>query len=161
MNYRNIFLLVLSALTLAACGGGGDAASAVDSPGSAASAATPADTATNPYAGTYNGNMGMVSNDSLYSGPASIIVTRDVNGSLSVRGNWNVSRINSSEVVQSTSNELITGTVSSAGALSATGNLNLVAMSGTIDAAAGKLTGSYTYNGFTGTFTGTNLSLSK
>lgn len=144
--------IAVTALMLTACGGGdSDTAAATPDP---AAAATPS-TSSSTFAGTYTGNtFKLISGGAInYAGPLSITVIRDVTGNYTVSGNWNVTRGNSAGPL-AVVNDILSGTVSSAGAFSATGNINVRSMSGTVDAATGKITGTYTYAGSAGDFTG-------
>lgn len=148
-----LVVIALSAGLFSACGGGADADAPLETPSSTATtAAAPAATAST-YAGTYTGTIGRVSNASTYDGPASITLTRDVTGNYTLSGTWNVTRTNSSGP-QSITNETLSGTVNSAGVLTATGNINLRALTGNVDASTGRITGSFTYAGIASEFTG-------
>ncbi|MBP6088620.1 MAG: hypothetical protein KBA62_05560 [Polaromonas sp.] len=146
-------VIAVTTMTLAACGGGdSDTAPAVADPAAAATPSTPA-TSTSTFAGTYTGTISSkVHNAQLYSGPASITVTRDVAGNFTVSGNWNATRTNSSGPQESV-NDLLTGSVSSDGVLTATGNFKVRSMTATVDAATGQITGTYTYTGIGMDFT--------
>ena len=175
--------IFLSAGLLSACGGGGDTPSAdapppststtaADAPSPSAStttAAAPAPststtttaspTPVKSYEGAYSGRVGWVYNASTYGGPMNMVLTQNGTGNYTVSGSWNVQRNNSSGP-QSTTNDIISGTVNSAGVLTASGNVNIRSITGTVDLATSKITGSYTYDGASGTFTGT-FSLAK
>ena len=151
----DLLFVVLSAGFLTACGGSGDSSSteaAVPTPGASAAAATPAAPSSN-FAGTYTGTAGRVNNASTYEGPLSLVLTRDVTGNYTVSGSWNVTRTNSSGP-QSTTNNTLSGTVSSSGALTVSGNINLRSITGNVDLATSKITGIYTYAGVAGDFMG-------
>jgi hypothetical protein len=160
MNYQKyIATLAASAALLAGCGGSDDTSAipAAETP-SAATPATPS-SPTTTLAGTYSGNISKVSTGSTYSGPASMTLSRDVTGNFTLRGTWAVTRTNSSGP-QSITNEVITGNVTSAGVLTAAGSVNLRTVTGNVDLATGQITGSYTYAGVAGDFTG-ELTLTK
>jgi PBP1b-binding outer membrane lipoprotein LpoB len=160
MKYQKyIATLAATAALLVGCGGSDDT-SATPAPETPATAtpATPS-SPVNTLAGTYTGNISKVSTGSTYSGPASMTLSRDVTGNFTLRGTWTVARTNSSGP-QSITEEVITGNVTSVGALTATGSVNLRAVTGNVNLATGQITGSYTYAGVAGDFTG-ELSLTK
>jgi hypothetical protein len=153
MSYRKYIAVSLTiAALLVGCGGGGDASSvpAAETPAAATPAAPSSPTTT--LAGTYTGNINKVSTGSIYEGPASITLSRDVSGNYTVRGTWSVTRTNSSGP-QSVTDEVITGSVTSAGVLKAAGSINLRTFTGNVDLATSQITGNYTYAGVAGDFT--------
>lgn len=160
MSYHKyIATLAATVALLVGCGGGDDtSATPVAETPAAATPATPS-SPTTTLAGTYSGNISKVSTGSTYSGPASMTLSRDITGNFTLRGTWTVTRTNSSGS-QSITEEAITGNVTSAGALTATGSVNLRAVTGNVDLATGRITGSYTYAGVAGDFTG-ELTLTK
>ena len=150
--------IALTTLMLTACGGGDDAATTDAATSSGTGTPTTPSTAASLYGGTYTGNVsksvGSFFGTNTYSGPMSVTIVRDVTGNYTVSGNWNVTRSDAFNSPISSTSDILTGTVSSAGAFSATGNINVRSMSGTVDAATGKITGTYTYAGAAGDFTG-------
>jgi hypothetical protein len=146
-----ISVLVLFISLLAACGGGSTPDAPVETPSSSPAAAAPS-SESSVYGGTYSGRAANTNNGSVYTGPLSITLTRDVTGNYTVTGSYEVTRGNSSGT-QSITTDQISGTVTSGGALTATGNINLRSMTGTVDAATGKISGFYTYNGVAGEYT--------
>ena len=161
---------LLSAGLLSACGGGetpsadapppSTSTTAADAPSPSASTTTAASpTPVKSYEGAYSGKVGRLFNASTYQGPMNIVLTQNATNNYTVSGSWNVLHSNSSGP-QSTTNDMISGTVNSAGVLTASGNVNIRSITGTVDLATSKITGSYTYAGASGTFTGT-FSLAK
>ena len=172
MKHINQILIAISVVvSLTACGGGGDATAPEETTttagaaggttggaitGGAATTTTPTTVSLN--AGTYTGNVsksvGVLFPTKTYSGTMNITLTPSTAGSYAVSGNWNVNRLDSLNHIESTTNDLITGTANDDGAFSATGNSKVLSMTGTVVHDNGKITGTYTYVGEAGNFTG-------
>ncbi|MEQ1536832.1 MAG: hypothetical protein ABL923_13245 [Burkholderiaceae bacterium] len=164
MKYSNLILWVAtSAVLLTACSGGEDSSTeASTTETSTSTPATPAtpSTVSSLYGGTYTGNVAKDTLTASYEGPLSLTLTRDITGSYVAVGTLKMTR--SVVIGAPTSTEdTVRGALTSDGAFSATGNINLVSITGSADAATGKITGTYVYKtGSASTFTG-NFSVTK
>lgn len=160
--FKKLCCTVIATIALSACGGGGDDAATTDTTTSTTGTGTPTTPSADGglYGGTYTGNVSKDTLTASYEGPLSLTLNRDVTGSYAVTGTLNMTRSVAVGLPTSTS-DMISGTVSSAGALTATGNINVVSVSGNVDAATGKITGTYVYKtGSSSTFTG-NFTIGK
>lgn len=155
-----LVVIALSAGLFSACGGGADADAPLETPSSTTTTAAAPAAAASTYAGTYTGNVAKDTLTASYEGPLSLTLTRDIAGSYVVVGTLKMTR--SVVIGAPTSTEdTVSGALTSAGAFSATGNINLVSITGSADAATGKITGTYIYKtGSASTFTG-NFSVTK
>jgi hypothetical protein len=136
MNYyKYITSLVAAIVLLVGCGGGSG------------------DSTPPTVAGTYIGTIYKLSNAIKYTGPASMTI----NSSNAMAGTWTISPENSSGPLPTYVVNL-SGTVDSAGVLTANGAIgsttNVMPMTGTVDKVTGKVTASYTYSGGVSPFTG-------
>ena len=160
-HIKQILIAISVVALLTACSGGDDAATtdATTTAGSGTSTTESTGTTTTPstaadlYSGIYSGFLEKETLTASYEGPVRLTLARDLTGNYSVTGTLNMTR-SVTLGLPTTTSDIISGTVTSAGALSATGNINVVSITGNINSETRIITGTIVYKtGSSSTFT--------